>query len=107
MSNAFEVDELLAFAQELLLASGMAAEPAGDVARILVEGDLLGHDTHGLQLLAGYAGAVADGTMLGDGKPEVMAERSSVLTWSSQITGTPMPSGSGPISIPSGTCQPR
>jgi len=81
MSNTFKVDELLAFAQEVLMASGMASEPANDVARILVEGDLLGHDTHGLQLLAGYAGAVADGTMLGDGQPEVMAERSSVLTW--------------------------
>lgn len=81
MTNAFKVDELLAFAQELLVASGMAPEPANDVARILVEGDLLGHDTHGLQLLAGYAGAVADGTMLGDGQPDVMAERSSVLTW--------------------------
>ena len=81
MSKAFKLEALLSFSRDVLLASGMAPAPADDVARILVEGDLLGHDTHGLQLLAGYAGAVADGTMLGDGQPEVIAERSSVLTW--------------------------
>jgi len=79
--KAFKAETLLAFAQEVLVTSGMAPAAASDVARILLEGDLLGHDTHGLQLLAGYAGAVADGTMLGDGQPELIAERSSVLTW--------------------------
>ncbi len=77
----FDVDVLLAFSQQILRKSGMQADAAADVARILVEGDLLGHDTHGLQLLSGYAGAVADGTMLGGGDPIVVAERSSVLTW--------------------------
>ncbi len=77
----FDADALIAFANEILTRSGMQADAAADVARILVEGDLLGHDTHGLQLLAGYAGAVADGTMLGGGDPIVVAERASVLTW--------------------------
>lgn len=80
-SDRYDVDALLAFSTQILLKSGMQADAAADVARILVEGDLLGHNTHGLQLLSGYAGAVADGTMLGGGDPIVVAERSTVLTW--------------------------
>ncbi len=41
-------------AAELLGAAGMDAAPAYAVAEVLVEGDLLGHDTHGLALLAPY-----------------------------------------------------
>ena len=47
----------------------------------LVEGDLLGHDTHGLHLLGGYLGELEKGSMTADGDPGVIAERSSVATW--------------------------
>lgn len=81
MSDRYSVAQLNAFALAILTESGMQPEAAQDVAGILIEGDLLGHDTHGLQLLAGYAGAVADGTMLPGGEPDIVAERASVLTW--------------------------
>ena len=46
-------DALLAYANQLLTAAGLAPTHAEAVARTLVDGDLLGHDTHGLALLAG------------------------------------------------------
>ena len=49
----FDAAALQSFAQQLLLASGMAAGKAAAVADVLVVGDLLGHETHGLQLLPG------------------------------------------------------
>ena len=50
----FDAGELEAFATSLLRHAGHDDDKAGAVAGILVVGDLLGHDTHGLQLLPTY-----------------------------------------------------
>lgn len=68
-------------ASALAQAAGLAPELAVTVAEVLVEGDLLGHDTHGLALLAGYLGEIERGTMTRSGAPQVLAERSAVATW--------------------------
>ena len=60
---------LLRFAQGLLEASGLAPDRAATVAGVLVEGDLLGHTTHGLALLPGYLNAIATGGMAVQGEP--------------------------------------
>jgi L-lactate dehydrogenase len=72
---------LRAFASRLLQRAGLAADRADDVAAILVEGDLMGHTTHGLQLLAPYLQSLQDGTMAPAGQPEVVADRGAALTW--------------------------
>jgi LDH2 family malate/lactate/ureidoglycolate dehydrogenase len=77
----FDVAELADFGAALLRAVGLDADKARDVAEVLVEGDLLGHDTHGLHLLGGYLGELEKGTMTANGDPGVIAERSSVATW--------------------------
>ena len=46
----YSADDLCAFAEALLLAAGVRADIASDVAEVLLEGDLMGHDTHGLAL---------------------------------------------------------
>jgi LDH2 family malate/lactate/ureidoglycolate dehydrogenase len=51
------------------------------VADVLVEGDLLGHDTHGLDMLARYLDQLADGRMVREGEPAVLQDRGSALTW--------------------------
>lgn len=76
-----DADALLSYAQALLCAVGLAPALATDVAEVLVEGDLLGHDTHGLALLAGYLGELDRGAMATAGGPDVLAERSAVATW--------------------------
>ena len=77
----YRADELVRAATGLLAAAGLPAESARDVAEVLVEGDLLGHDTHGLGLLAPYLKEIEAGDMARDGAPTVVSERASVATW--------------------------
>lgn len=72
---------LNAFANHALVAAGLNPSMAADVADVLVEGDLLGHDTHGLQLLASYLNELTRGLMKRSGEPIVLAERACVTTW--------------------------
>ncbi len=48
VSTRHPVDALSAFVRELLGAAGMETDKAEVTAELLVEADLLGHDTHGL-----------------------------------------------------------
>ena len=80
-SPRYAAADLLAFARQLLLAAGMPADKAEAVAGILVEGDLMGHTTHGLQLLGGYLREIESGAMQLQGGPEVIADVPAALTW--------------------------
>ena len=80
-SSAYDSTELIAMATALLLASGLSDEKATAVAQILVEADLMGHDTHGLNLLALYLGELESGSMTREGDPEVLADLPAALTW--------------------------
>jgi len=73
--------ELVAFATALLARSGLEADKARVVAEILTEGDLLGHTTHGLQLLAPYLGELEKGAMTKSGGPAVLADFPAAVTW--------------------------
>src|SRR5687768_6986651 len=73
--------DLLTFATSLLTRGGLADERARVVANVLLEGDLLGHDTHGLDLLARYLGALAEGSMETRGEPETLNDRGAAITW--------------------------
>jgi L-lactate dehydrogenase len=72
---------LTGFAQALLTRSGLARERADAVAEVLIEGDLLGHDTHGLALLAPYLNEIERGAMTTAGEPEVLNDRPAALLW--------------------------
>ena len=63
MTTRHSAAALQSFADALLRAEGMNAEHARDVAAVLVEGDLLGHTTHGLALLAAYLGELEAGAV--------------------------------------------
>lgn len=80
-AERFSADALMRFAADLLQAAGMEATPAAAVARTLVDGDLLGHDTHGLALLAPYVKEMENGTMTRAGPPEVLSDRGASLLW--------------------------
>jgi L-lactate dehydrogenase len=75
---------LIAFAKSLLQAAGMPDDRARDVADILVEADLLGHDTHGLQLLSTYLQHIEAGQMKLEGEPVTLADHGAVLAWDGQ-----------------------
>jgi LDH2 family malate/lactate/ureidoglycolate dehydrogenase len=77
----FHTESLHSNAVRLLCASGLISEIADVVATTLVEADLLGHNTHGLQLLPAYLSEISKGTMTAGGDFTVITERSSVATW--------------------------
>lgn len=80
-SLRFDHHALTHFAENLLVASRMPQDRARDVASVLVEADLLGHDTHGLELLPGYLAHIEQGLMTLEGEPTVLNDRPAVLAW--------------------------
>jgi LDH2 family malate/lactate/ureidoglycolate dehydrogenase len=77
----YRADDLVLFAIALLEKSGLARKRAQTVAEVLVEADLLGHDTHGLDQLAGYLQQIEEGGMATSGDPSVVTDLGSALTW--------------------------
>ncbi len=69
------------FATRLLRAAGLSQDKADAVAAILVEGDLMGHDTHGLALLGPYLAELESGSMNREGDPAVLADAPAAVTW--------------------------
>lgn len=80
-ATRYAAASLVAFARTLLEHAGLSAEIATDVADILVMGDLMGHTTHGLALLAPYLAEIENGSMAKAGAPTVINAMSAVQTW--------------------------
>jgi LDH2 family malate/lactate/ureidoglycolate dehydrogenase len=81
MTLRYRADDLLRTAQALLTEAGLASAPAASVARTLLEGDLLGHDTHGLALLAPYLKEIEEGRMTLKGAPRVLSLKPAAMLW--------------------------
>jgi len=79
-SPRWRASDLREFAFDLLGKAGMAGDRAAVVADILVEGDLMGHTTHGLQLLGPYLKSIDTGDMTLEGEPEILADKGAVRT---------------------------
>jgi len=77
----YSAEDLRTFAEALLLAAGVRADIARDVAEVLLEGDLMGHDTHGLALLSPYLGEITRGQMTPSGEPTRLAGRAAAELW--------------------------
>ena len=77
----YAAPELVAFANGLLRRVGVRDDIAATVADVLVTGDLLGHTTHGLGLLAPYLGELEKGTMTATGEPRVQNARPAAELW--------------------------
>ena len=77
----YATQALQEFARDLLMGAGLAHDVASAVAEILLEGDLLGHDTHGLALLAPYLRELEAGTMAKSGRHRVIEERKASVLW--------------------------
>ena len=77
----YQAEDLVRYATALLDKTGLEPEKSKVVAEILVEGDLLGHTTHGLQLLAPYLNDLEKGGMTKSGSPRVIADFPAAVTW--------------------------
>ena len=80
-SARYGAEALRAYAGALLAAAGMRGDIAHDVASILLDGDLMGHTTHGLALLPGYLGELEQGRMGKSGEWETVRASAAAQTW--------------------------
>ena len=77
----YRAGELVDFAAALFAAAGCDGDKPRAIAAGLVEADLLGHTTHGLQLAPAYLRELESGSMTARGQPEVVADRGGAVTW--------------------------
>lgn len=84
MQTLYDSKKLIEYAHNLLTAAGLDAPIASVVAQTLIEGDLLGHDTHGLGLLASYLKEIESSSMASSGSPLVLSDKPAALLWDGQ-----------------------
>ena len=77
----YRAADLVAFAGALFAAAGCDGDKPQLIAELLVEADLMGHTTHGLQLCAPYLGEIESGAMKSKGEPTIVADRGPAITW--------------------------
>lgn len=85
----YGADDLTGFATALLEKAGLAEDRAQIVAEILVESDLMGHTTHGLQLLPNYIKELENGRMTREGDPGVIRDTGATLCWNGRYLPGP------------------
>lgn len=69
---------LRSFTTRLLTAAGAPANIAQEVAASLVETNMRGHDSHGVQQLMKYISKIRDGTLIPSARPTVESRRGAV-----------------------------
>jgi LDH2 family malate/lactate/ureidoglycolate dehydrogenase len=77
----YRATDLVEYAAALFAAAGCDGDKPAAIAAGLVEADLLGHTTHGLQLAPAYLDELNAGGMTARGEPEVVADRGAAVTW--------------------------
>jgi len=77
----YRAEDLIDYSSALFTAVGMPVDRSTEVSTLLVEADLMGHDTHGLNLAAHYLNQLDQGQMKKDGDPIVLNDRGPCLTW--------------------------
>jgi LDH2 family malate/lactate/ureidoglycolate dehydrogenase len=83
-SDSIAYQVLFSYATTLLQAAGCTVPIAHCVATVLIEGDLLGHDTHGLAQLPAYLSELEKGLMIGAGEITKTVRRPAVAHWHAQ-----------------------
>lgn len=81
MAERYQPEDLLLYAADLFAAAGMPRERCWVVAEMLLEADLMGHDTHGLNLAPLYLEHLESGTMAAAGEPEVVNDLGASMVW--------------------------
>jgi LDH2 family malate/lactate/ureidoglycolate dehydrogenase len=67
------------FSMKVLKKTGLSPAKSNAVAETLIEGDLLGHHTHGLQLLPAYIDELQSGMMEKQGSYEILNDFGAIL----------------------------
>lgn len=81
MNPRYDAASLIDFGARLLDVAGMDHEKSITVAEVLVEADLMGHDTHGMHLIAPYLSDIEKKELALTGSPGVIADRPAAVVW--------------------------
>lgn len=76
---------LLDHATALGARAGLAEDRARTQAEMLLESDLMGHTTHGLNLLPGLLDDIVNGKMKTSGEPRVLGDYPAALHWDGEF----------------------
>jgi LDH2 family malate/lactate/ureidoglycolate dehydrogenase len=79
--SRFRPDDLVRYTAALFAAAGCDGDKPITIAAGLIEADLLGHTTHGLQLAPAYFRELESGSMTPRGEPDIVADRGTAVTW--------------------------
>lgn len=86
LSSFLEVIEKIT---KIFIDNGLDSEKSASIARILTEGELLGHTTHGLALIKPYLDELENGQMERNGSLEVINATDTTQTWNGRyLPGT-------------------
>ena len=77
----YSATALFNMAATLFERAGLPADRAQIVAQTLLDGDLMGHTTHGLALLSPYLRGIENGEMSKSGEPDMLADHGAAVTW--------------------------
>jgi LDH2 family malate/lactate/ureidoglycolate dehydrogenase len=88
-SNRHSAQQLFDFTLILLKKAGLNGQKAQITAETLLEADLLGHRTHGLQLLEPYLAEIEKGTMRAKGQPKTLSDKGAVVVWNGRYLPGP------------------
>src|SRR6266700_1170508 len=72
---------LLDIAERVFAAAGSEPDEAQTIADYLVEANLRGHDSHGVGLIPGYLGRLANGGVVANRKGRVVSENGSLIVY--------------------------
>ncbi len=75
----YDYKALIETSEALFVAAGLDELIARTVAEILVEADLLGYETHGLQFVPAYLSAIETGRLAKSGSPEILNDSGNGL----------------------------
>lgn len=85
----YEYSQLVEFATELGHKAGLPRDRAEVQAEVLLEADLMGHTTHGLNLLPGFLKELESGALAKTGDPTVISDKQSAVLWDgNRLPGT-------------------
>ena len=80
-NTRYAAQALRAFAAELAVAAGLPGPRAAVMAEILVEADMMGRGTHGIEHLDWYLTDLVGDVMNKTGDPTAVADSGAALTW--------------------------
>ncbi len=88
-SPHYQYDAMLQFVTDLGAKVGLPVDRARTQAGVLLEGDLMGHSTHGLALLPGLLSGLESGAIRSSGEPSCIVDKGATIVWDAdRLPGT-------------------